>query len=59
MLAMLFACGCRRSELVSLELDEVQMRQGHTDSVMGEGRARSAHVGEFIPLYFLPHGRRK
>ena len=69
MLAMLFACGCRRAGLVRLEPDEVQMsgslggggsdRQGRphshgTDSVMGEGRARSAHVGEFIPLYFLP-----
>jgi integrase len=29
MLAMLFGCGFRRSELVGLELDEVQMRQGH------------------------------
>jgi len=29
MLAMLFACGFRRSELVGLELDEIQMRQGH------------------------------
>jgi site-specific recombinase XerC len=29
MLAMLFGCGFRRSELVSLELDEIQMRQGH------------------------------
>jgi len=29
MLAILFGCGLRRSELVSLELDEVQMRQGH------------------------------
>jgi site-specific recombinase XerD len=29
MLALLFGCGFRRSELVSLELDEVQMRQGH------------------------------
>jgi site-specific recombinase XerC len=29
MLAMLFGCGFRRSELVSLELDEVQIRQGH------------------------------
>jgi len=29
MLAMLFGCGFRRSELVSLEMDEVQMRQGH------------------------------
>ena len=29
MLAMLFGCGLRRSELVGLQLDEVQMRQGH------------------------------
>jgi site-specific recombinase XerD len=29
MLAMLFGCGLRRSELVGLEMDEVQMRQGH------------------------------
>ncbi len=28
-LAMLFDCGFRRSERVSLELDEVQMRPGH------------------------------
>jgi site-specific recombinase XerD len=29
MLALLFGCGFRRSELVGLELDELQMRQGH------------------------------
>jgi site-specific recombinase XerD len=29
MLAMLFGCGFRRSELVGSEMDEVQMRQGH------------------------------
>jgi site-specific recombinase XerC len=29
MLAMLFGCGFRRSELVGLELDHIQMRQGH------------------------------
>jgi site-specific recombinase XerD len=29
MLAMLFGCGFRGSELVGLEFDEVQMRQGH------------------------------
>jgi site-specific recombinase XerC len=28
-LAMLFGCGLRRSELVGLQVDEVQMRQGH------------------------------
>ena len=29
MLAMLIGCGFRRSELVGLDLDEIQMRQGH------------------------------
>ena len=29
MLAMLFGCGFRRSELVGVELDDIQMRQGH------------------------------
>src|SRR5664279_3080970 len=29
MLAMLFGCGLRRSELVGLQQDDVQMRQGH------------------------------
>jgi len=29
MLAMLFGCGFRRSELVGLDLDDLQMRQGH------------------------------
>ncbi len=29
MLATLFGCGLRRSELVGLEVDDVQMRQGH------------------------------
>jgi integrase len=34
MLALLFGCGVRRSELVGLELDEIQMRQG----ALGGGR---------------------
>jgi site-specific recombinase XerD len=29
MLALLFGCGFRRSELVGLDLDEIQIRQGH------------------------------
>jgi site-specific recombinase XerD len=29
MLAMLFGCGLRRSELVGLQVEDVQMRQGH------------------------------
>jgi integrase len=47
MLAMLFACGCRRSELVSLELDEVQMRQGHwavVDLIGKGGRIRTVPI---------------
>jgi|HubBroStandDraft_4_1064222.scaffolds.fasta_scaffold700476_1 site-specific recombinase XerC len=33
MLAMLFGCGFRRSELVGMELDEIQTRQGHWAAV--------------------------
>ena len=29
MLALLFGCGLRRSELVGLEMSDVQTRQGH------------------------------
>src|ERR1700739_3491658 len=29
MLAILFGCGLRRSELVGLDVDDIQMRQGH------------------------------
>jgi integrase len=29
MLSMLFGCGFRRSELVGLQLNEIQIRQGH------------------------------
>ena len=38
MLAMLFGCGFRRSELVGLELDEIQVRQG--GSCWGTHRSR-------------------
>src|SRR3984885_1275661 len=40
MLAMLLGCGLRRSELVGLEMDEVQMRQGHWAIVdlIGKGK---------------------
>jgi site-specific recombinase XerD len=40
MLAMLFGCGFRRSELVGLELDEIQMRQGHWEVVDLIGKRR-------------------
>ena len=42
MLAMLFGCGFRRSELVGLELDEIQMRQGHW-AVGGSDRQGRPH----------------
>src|SRR5262250_129976 len=40
MLAMLFGCGFRRSELVGLEMSELQVRQGHWAVVdlIGKGR---------------------
>jgi site-specific recombinase XerC len=39
MLALLFGCGFRRSELAGLELDEIQMRQGHwaVGDLIGKG----------------------
>ena len=39
MLAMLFGCGFRRSELVGSDLDDIQMRQGHSAVVdlIGKG----------------------
>ena len=39
MLAMLFGCGLRRSELAGLEMDDIQTRQGHWAIVdlMGKG----------------------
>jgi integrase len=52
MLAMLFGCGFRRSELVGLELDEIQMRQGHWAVVdlIGKG-------GISAPCRFQPGSR--
>jgi site-specific recombinase XerD len=51
MLAMLFGCGFRRSELVGLELDEVQMRQGHwavVDLIGKGGRIRTVPIPEWV-----------
>ena len=50
MLAMLFGCGFRRSELVGLELDEVQMRQGHwavVDLIGKGGHIRTVPIPEW------------
>jgi site-specific recombinase XerD len=49
MLAMLFGCGFRRSELVGLELDEIQMRQGHwavVDLIGKGGHIRTVPIPE-------------
>jgi site-specific recombinase XerD len=51
MLAMLFGCGFRRSELVGLELDEIQIRQGHWAVVdlMGKaGHIRTVPIPDWV-----------
>jgi site-specific recombinase XerD len=51
MLAMLFGCGFRRSELVGLEMDEVQMRQGHwavVDLIGKGGHIRTVPIPEWV-----------
>ena len=51
MLAMLFGCGLRRSELVGLELDEIQMRQGHwavVDLIGKGGHMRTVPIPEWV-----------
>jgi site-specific recombinase XerD len=53
MLAMLLGCGFRRSELVGLELDEVQMRQGHwavVDLVGKGGHIRTVPIPEWVKV---------
>jgi site-specific recombinase XerD len=51
MLAMLFGCGLRRSELVGLELDEIQMRQGHwavVDLIGKGGHIRTVPIPRWV-----------
>src|SRR5258708_2262141 len=51
MLAMLFGCGFRRSELVGLELDEIKMRQGHwavVDLIGKGGHIRTVPIPEWV-----------
>ena len=51
MLAMLFGCGFRRSELVGLEMDEVQMRQGHwpvVDLIGKGGHIRTVPIPAWV-----------
>jgi site-specific recombinase XerD len=50
MLALLFGCGFRRSELVGLELDEIQIRQGHwavVDLIGKGGHIRTVPIPEW------------
>ncbi len=50
MLAMLLGCGLRRSELVGLEADEVQSRQGHwviVDMIGKGGRIRTVPIPQW------------
>jgi len=51
MLAMLFGCGFRRSELVGLELDDIQMRQGHwavVDLIGKGGHIRTVPIPHWV-----------
>jgi site-specific recombinase XerD len=51
MLAMLFGCGFRRSELAGLELGEIQMRQGHwavVDLIGKGGHIRTVPIPEWV-----------
>jgi site-specific recombinase XerD len=51
MLAMLFGCGFRRSELVGLKLDEIQMRQGHwavVDLIGKGGQIRTVPIPTWV-----------
>src|SRR5215467_10375380 len=51
MLAMLFGCGFRRSELVGLELEEIQMRQGHwvvVDLIGKGGHIRTVPIPNWV-----------
>ena len=51
MLAMLFGCGFRRSELVGLELDGIQMRQGHwavVDLIGKGGHIRTVPIPAWV-----------
>jgi len=51
MLAMLLGCGLRRSELVGLQMDEIQMRQGHwavVDLIGKGGHIRTVPIPNWV-----------
>jgi len=51
MLAMLFSCGLRRSELVGLEVNDLQVRQGHwavVDLIGKGGHIRTVPIPDWV-----------
>jgi site-specific recombinase XerC len=53
MLAMLFGCGLRRSELAGLDMDEVQMRQAHwavVDLIGKGGHIRTVPIPVWVKM---------
>jgi site-specific recombinase XerD len=53
MLAMLFGCGFRRSELVGLDFDDIQMRQGHwavVDLIGKGGHIRTVPIPNWVKV---------
>jgi site-specific recombinase XerC len=55
MLAMLFGCGFRRSELVGLELDDIQTCQGHravVDLIGKGGHIRTVPIPKWVKAAF-------
>lgn len=51
MLAMLLGCGLRRSELIDLEIDEIQTRQGHwaiVDLIGKGGHIRTVPIPQWV-----------
>jgi site-specific recombinase XerC len=49
--AMLFGCGLRRSELIGLEMDDIQVRQGHwavVDLIGKGGHVRTVPIPDWV-----------
>jgi site-specific recombinase XerC len=56
MLAMLFGCCFRRSELVGLQLDDIQMRQGHwavVDLIGKGGHIRTVPIPNWVKVALI------
>jgi site-specific recombinase XerC len=53
MLAMLLGCGLRRSELVGLAIEKIQVRQGHwviVDLIGKGGHIRTIPIPQWVKL---------